>query len=251
MPGKKKKKEEVVELTPAEKCQKKLQEDLDAFMDLVNASYYGIVKSVQKVLDTGKAKVDEADPESGHPPLVLACRYGHLQVAQTLIQHGADANKAGYGGLTALHAACRGDHNSIVEWLCNEVKVALDAEDDAGNTALNEAARMGNLKCMDTVATAGGNLEHANHAGTTPFMTAVLNCRGAIVDILIKKGVDINTTDTNGNSALHLAAMCGYPKVVRQLLVNNINVAQVNSEGKKAEEVAANAAIQTSISAYE
>lgn len=251
MPAKKKKKEEVKELTPAEKCQQKLAVDLDQFMDLINASYYGIIKSVQKVLDTGKAKLDEIDPESGHTALILACRYGHLPVAQMLIQHGADAGKAGYGGFTPLQAACRGDHNNVVEWLCNEVKVALDVEDEAGNTALNEAARCGNLKCMDTVIVAGGNIDHPNTAGVTPFMAAVLNCRGAIVDILLKKGVNVNSVDNNGNSALHLAALCGFPKIVRQLLVNNIDIGVVNSDGLKAEDVAANDAIKTAISAYE
>jgi len=251
MPAKKKK-EAVKELTPAEKCQEKLQADLDVYMTLNNACYYGVLKSVEKFLATGKAQVDAVEEESGNTPLILAARNGHLKVIQALLKHGADITKKGFGGMSALHHACRGDHLSVTEFLVGpDCKAPLDAEDDAGNTAVNEASRMGNLKCMEAVINAGGKADHPNKAGVTPFMAAVMNCRGAIVDILAKQGVDVNKVDGNGNSSLHLAAMCGFPKVVRQLLVQNCDTSLVNTDGKKAEDVAATDAIKTSISAYE
>jgi len=223
-------------------------------MTLMNACYYGILKTVTQILDTGKAKVDEIDEESGHTPLILAARFGHLKIIQLLLKHGADIGKKGFGGLTMLHAACRGDHREAVEWLCGPEctpRAPLDLEDDSGNTPVNEAARMGNLKCMEAVIDAGGKLDTANKAGVTPFLAAVLNCRGAIVDILAKKSIDLNKADNNGNTALHIAASCGYPKIVKQLLTFNLNAAAVNNNGLKAEDVAVNDAIKTMISAYQ
>ena len=49
--------------------------------------------------------------------LYIACRNGHLQVAQLLYGAGADIRAKGYFGASALHWAAINGHEEIVRWL--------------------------------------------------------------------------------------------------------------------------------------
>jgi ankyrin repeat protein len=61
------------------------------------------------------------------------------------------------------------------------IKVDIEVEDEAGNTAMNDAARNGHLKIVDILCDNKGNMEHANLAGCTPFLNATLCNKGAAV----------------------------------------------------------------------
>lgn len=55
---------------------------------------------------------------SGASPLYLACREGHLHLAQFLVKDGgADVHLRALDGTSALHAAAARGHYSLVVWL--------------------------------------------------------------------------------------------------------------------------------------
>lgn len=217
-------------------------------MTIHKAAYFGAVKNLDRLLD-GKL-TDSYDSESGNTPLILAARNGQLKAVQMLIEKGkANVNLAGFGGLTALHHACKNDHIDVVHYLIETAHANVNVEDDAGNTPIALCARMGNLKCLESVLAGGASLDHPNKRGCTAFGAAVLNGRMAIVDLLLKKPLNLNHTDKEGNTALHYAARIGYLRLVKQLLAANINRGVINTDDEKAEDVAANDAIKAAIKA--
>ncbi len=56
------------------------------------------------------------------PPLHHACYEGYLAIVKTLVTHGARTDKGGgRDNMTPLHNACRGGHKDMVEYLIQEV----------------------------------------------------------------------------------------------------------------------------------
>ena len=78
-------------------------------------------------------------------------------------------------------------------------------------------------------------------------MIAVLNCRMAILDWFLKKPINVNHCDKEGNNSLHYAAKLGYTRIVRQLLSANIKTANVNTDDETPEDVAFNDAVKALI----
>ena len=240
MPAKKKK-EVVVEKTPQEKCLEKLDADMAASIDLPQAAYFGNTKQIALLLGgKAKVKVDAPDTITGQTPFALAAMNGHRKAVEALLEGGAELNKQGHGGQTALHLACANEHIELVEWLI-EAKADIEVEDDAGNSPMNEAARNGHLKIVDILCEAGGNMEHANKAGCTPFLNSTLTNKGAAVEVLVRRKCQLDVTNKDGCSALHIATMCGYEKLLRQLLGSMVHlVGMVNNKGQKAMEMTTN-----------
>ena len=106
-------------------------------------------------LDVIKALVEAgADPniatESGTTPLMMASGAGTdvqrarepeeravvVQTARFLVDHGADVNKAGQFGWTALHAAAYQGMNDEIEYLVSK-GANIDQKDEFGQTALS------------------------------------------------------------------------------------------------------------------
>jgi len=106
-------------------------------------------------LDAIKALVEAgADPnigtESGTTPLMMASGAGTdvqrarepeeravvVQTARYLVEHGADVNKAGQFGWTALHAAAYQGMNDEIEFLVKN-GAKIDQKDEFGQTALS------------------------------------------------------------------------------------------------------------------
>lgn len=250
------KKDKKPEMSEEEKFVLKLQQDVSEYFHIWRAASYGQTKHVERLLEESHVKhahghVDAYEPESGNTALILASRGGHLRCVQLLVHNGrANVNLAGWGGLTALHHAAKNDHQEVLKFLLDEAKANFNAEDDSGNTALSIAARMGNLKCVEILSSKGANIDHKNKRSCTPFMISVLNCRTALVEWLIKRPIDINQTDSHGNSALHYAAKNGFLPLTRTLLMNNIKATLSNLDGHRAEDVALGADVKELIHNY-
>ena len=60
-----------------------------------------------------------------YPPLHLACYQGYLEIAKTLVTHGARTDKDGGWrniNMTPLHYACWGGDKEMVQYLIQELK---------------------------------------------------------------------------------------------------------------------------------
>ncbi|CDW52324.1 26S proteasome non-ATPase regulatory subunit 10 [Trichuris trichiura] len=115
--------------------------------------------------------VNETD-DLGWTPLMTACSAGHKRVVDFLIANGASTTIANNNGQTALHYAASKNHTDIVCTLLENGAYA-GAKDKLGATALHRAASKGN--------------------------------GGVVEKLLANKDCLLNTTDSEGNTALHMA----------------------------------------------
>uniref|UniRef100_A0ABD2X4X1 Uncharacterized protein n=1 Tax=Trichogramma kaykai TaxID=54128 RepID=A0ABD2X4X1_9HYME len=134
----------------------------------------GCDEIVEKFLELGQ------DPnismkETGDTSLHLALKNGHTKTFELLLRNGADPNGANKKELTPLHIICRGGNDDLFEVffkIANEIKqtIQVDARDISGRTPLHWAVHYGRMK---------------------------------LVELLLRRGADVNSKDANENSCLH------------------------------------------------
>jgi ankyrin repeat protein len=74
--------------------------------------------------------------------------------------------------------------------------------------------------------------------------------RLAVLELLVRKNVEMNTSDQNGDTPLHIAAKCGYERAVKQLLLAHVKIDTENFQGQTAADVAASPSIRHMLESY-
>ncbi|KAI5783465.1 ankyrin repeat-containing domain protein, partial [Pyronema domesticum] len=100
----------------------KLGADPDVITDcdrlaLKEAAQNGHLLAVKLLLGSGKCRVDARAKDSTPTALHLAAEMGHVEVVQTLLEAGADANLTYQAGWTPLYYACQNEHVEIIKAL--------------------------------------------------------------------------------------------------------------------------------------
>lgn len=159
-----------------------------AEFDLLSACYLG---NVQRVKALAKQRVHARDKDA----MRAAATYGKTDVVKVLLDHGADPEDAGYGGLTVSYFAI--EHANVLKLLFAagaDPKVSVHYEGNGvgpqRSTLLHQAASK-------------GHIDSAN--------------------LLVKQGVPINAFDGAGNTPLHWACFQGHASMVRWLLDKGAN----------------------------
>ncbi|KAF5547710.1 ankyrin protein 3 [Fusarium mexicanum] len=156
-----------------------------------------------------------------------------LENVRFLLENGARADTRDKSGQTCLHTlACRRTappSTSDLIQLVTSHGTDINGKDNEGNTPLHLLSRGRPVETLATLADQlGVNLNARNHLGKTPLHLAVLDCYlqqteefaiGAI-DILIRKGADINSLDDDSRTPLDDAVEAGYESVM-QFLIDN------------------------------
>ena len=75
-------------------------------------------------------------------PLQLACKNGHYQTVETLLNDGYDVNKADNKGITPLMLACKYGHTDIVILLLSR-GAQVNMQNNDGGSALMLASQNG------------------------------------------------------------------------------------------------------------
>ncbi|KAJ3749010.1 hypothetical protein DFH05DRAFT_1475162 [Lentinula detonsa] len=104
------------------------------------------------------------------------------------------------------------------------------------------------LKLIDTpidhpsaqLISASKAFSHTTKSGQSLLHLAAFLGYGAIVEFLLKHGIDMDLRDRNGYTALHFASMAGSKDCIAKLLKAGADREIVNALGKTAEEVVAN-----------
>ena len=150
----------------------------------------GDTAGVGRALERGGAALLEQERESGFTPLHVACWYGHDDVVAALLQAGVDVNRA-----------------------------LRTASYSKGVTPLYMAARNGWAKCCMLLLGARADPELAREAdGSTPLTAAAKHGQAEVVQVLLRAGVAIDSTDGSDSTPLLLAGQRGHPAVVELLL---------------------------------
>lgn len=174
-----------------------------------------------------------------------------LQVAK-LLERGVSPDSTNDDGLTALHQCCI-DNNADMLALLLDYGANVNAQDSEKWSPLHAAATCGHLNLVKFLISRGANLLAVNADGNMPYdlcdddetldcIEAEMSRRGVtqeLIDetrsstelrmledlrVLSEEGADLEVTDHQGATPLHIAAANGYVRAVDFLLDHHVNV---------------------------
>ena len=194
----------------------------------------------------------KADPlvqtkDDGYTPLHSAARYGHDTVLTILLRNSKeniDTNDA-YKNTALFLAADNGEEKCVEVLLKNGAKAGCQNNRKA--TALISAARYGYTKIVQMLLTPETTeyeglskleIDEQDDSGFSALEWAVYKDHKDIVQMLLSCNADVSLGDTDGDTALHLAAMLGCEAVVKALLAKGANWRIKNNRDKTARDKA-------------
>ena len=171
--------------------------------EFVDSASNGTIDAVRKYLNDNTVDVNGKD-RWGWPALYWACENGHCDVAELLLDHGADINATTSNyGVTPLMAACYSGHTSITKLLLGRRGCHVNAVDNGGDTALHKACWDGSTECVKELLAHGADTSIKNKDGETPLDIARNQNHKAVIALLLpqeKKHTDLTTVMSKLNS---------------------------------------------------
>ncbi|XP_053141734.1 kinase D-interacting substrate of 220 kDa isoform X3 [Hemicordylus capensis] len=191
-------------------------EDADNWTALISAAKEGHAAIVSELLNCN-VNLEHRDM-GGWTALMWACYKGCTEVAELLLEKGANPNITGlqYSVYPIIWAAGRG-HSRIVELLL-EHGAKVNCSDKYGTTPLIWAARKGHLECVKYLLHMGADVDQEGANSMTALIVAVKGGFTDSVKEILKRNPNVNLTDKDGNTALMIAAKEGHTEIVQDLL---------------------------------
>ncbi|CAL7938002.1 unnamed protein product [Xylocopa violacea] len=134
---------------------------------LLDAAKKGNLARVQRLVTQDNINCRDAQGRNS-TPLHLAAGYNNLEVAEFLLERGADVNAQDKGGLIPLHNASSYGHLDIAALLI-KYNTVVNATDKWGFTPLHEAAQKGRTQLCALLLAHGADPFSKNQEGQTPL----------------------------------------------------------------------------------
>uniref|UniRef100_A0A8C6XNM7 Kinase D-interacting substrate of 220 kDa n=1 Tax=Naja naja TaxID=35670 RepID=A0A8C6XNM7_NAJNA len=191
-------------------------EDSDNWTALISASKEGHIAIVSELLACN-VNIEHRDM-GGWTALMWACYKGSTEVAELLLERGANPNITGiqYSVYPIIWAAGRG-HSRIVQLLLQH-GAKVNCSDKYGTTPLIWAARKGHLDCVKYLLQMGADVDQEGANSMTALIVAVKGGFTDSVKEILKRNPNVNLTDKDGNTALMIASKEGHTEIVQDLL---------------------------------
>ncbi|WP_431106861.1 ankyrin repeat domain-containing protein [Winogradskyella poriferorum] len=186
-----------------------------------------------------------ADKEGLTPLHVLAARSKDIKVITYLIKKGLDVNAKDSEGNTPFTNAASRNNLSIVELLFQDV-TDVNQGNNKGATALALAVKYNNADVVGFLANNKANFKFKDKEGNnlTYYLFEGYSPRNEEqffkkLEVLKENGVDITTTQENGNTLYHLATEKQSLKLLELAAKQDININAKNNDGNTALHIAA------------
>lgn len=128
-------------------------------------------------------------------------------------------------GKTPLMVAACENCSDVVKYLVKLSNVDIDLQNNEGESALYQAASMGNAEVVDILIDANANVECYNNENITPLIIAAYHGHAEVCRVLIDHGyANVNFQDSSQKTALSLACFEGHVEVTKILLARGANV---------------------------
>ena len=190
------------------------------------AALLGLIQMAEFLLDRG-ADVNSFGGKYGNPLLAASTR-GDLNLVTLLLDRGADVN--GFGGPVfgrALQAACFFGFEQIVRLLL-ERGADVNAHPRRSDTALQAASERGHYELVGILIDAGAKVDQQGGDWGTALQAASERGHESIVRLLLARGAQADIQGGQFGFPLQAASSQGYESIVRLLLDTGANI---NAQG--------------------
>lgn len=200
--------------------------DVKKVTDLLRKKFFGLIKP---------ADVNAIQPEFGDTPLMDAARSGHVEIAEILIEQGADINAVNQSSCsTALYLAVLCHKKDIVQLLLTH-NVNVNTSDD---NPLVKACEDQDLETVTMLLENGADVNLRNQYGDSSLIASINN--GAdekLITLLMKHGFRINAKDKKGRTPAIIAVqeleeMSTIKKVLKLLAKFGADLDEKDKKGK-------------------
>lgn len=136
--------------------------------------------------------------EFGESPLFQALGLGNREVAEYLLDHGADVSLT-KDDRTTLHAAARGGDVQLIRRVLAQ-GLPVDVRDDLHDTPLFDAVSSEQLEAIRLLADSGADVNARAAFEMTALHEAAMSGRTETVRLLLELGADPTLVDVKGDS---------------------------------------------------
>jgi len=155
---------------------------------------------------------------------------GDLEACRDLIRRGAVVNEVDSAGFLPLHYASSAGYYEVC-------KLLLEFGSDSssyltGFSPIVIAAKNGHAKVVELLVSFGCSVEDTGAAGTPPIVAASSTNQFETIEALFNLGANLDSSDVEGNSALHMCAKTeNSAQAIRMLLMCGANTKLLNVQG--------------------
>ncbi|KAI6758275.1 hypothetical protein HG530_010515 [Fusarium avenaceum] len=169
--------------------------------------------------------------QSGWTPLHLSVAYNNVQVAEYLIDNGANIHVTRDNGNTPLHVSACNGHEAVTRHLLKN-GANIEAKTDLGYTPLHLAAHKGHHAVTKVLLESGADIEAEDKWGRTSLVLAVGKGFTPVVKLLLGEGAGTEVRNEDHETSLILAVKEGRDGMVKLLLEKKADVEATDRQGR-------------------
>jgi len=180
-------------------------------ISLYLASQRGDIEQIERHIKWG-SDINTLDKD-GYTPLHVAAQKGRIAITRLLLRHGAEINLPDAGGHTPVYYAILSGRSRLADLLLKQ-----GADMDASQLLL--AAAQQDVPDRDAViylVNHSADLETQDTQGDTALLIAIRHGNHRLARHLVAQGANVNVRDAQGKTAIQIAKQAGLSDIAQLL----------------------------------